>query len=385
MKKPYSSHCFIANCFNAGNLKMEVKDVDEFTLSINPIDIIELLMGEKLGTNILALFSRGFILDSFKWEKKKTKEDYYLVKQVEWVVGRLSWELPIVNLQEDTWECRFFVMKRARKEKRQQKQSNVMKEKADIRKRLHLLKEDMDDISNHVKKHRARVLFIIFPNQERGVIRDSFKWEKKKTKEDYYLVKQEERVVGCLSWQLPIVNLQEDTWECRFYVMKWVLYFVLRPDIMFAVCACAMFQVTPKVSHLHVVKKIFRYLKGQPKLGLWYPRDSPFNLEAFPNSDYAGASLDRKSTTRGKDAWNGIKQHLIQVSAGGLKLTSDTSPSIWKKIIVNEASIRRDLRLDDAEGAACLPNDTIFEELARMGYEKPSQKLTFYKAFFSPQ
>ncbi|GJT43267.1 putative ribonuclease H-like domain-containing protein [Tanacetum coccineum] len=72
-----------------------------------------------------------------------------------------------------------------------------------------------------------------------------------------------------------------------------------RPDIMFAVCACARFQVTPKVSHLYAVKRIFRYLKGQPKLGLWYPRDSPFDLEAFLDSDYAGASLDRKSTTGG--------------------------------------------------------------------------------------
>ncbi|GJU98211.1 putative ribonuclease H-like domain-containing protein [Tanacetum coccineum] len=72
-----------------------------------------------------------------------------------------------------------------------------------------------------------------------------------------------------------------------------------RPDIMFAVCACARFQVTPKTSHLHAMKRIFRYLKGQPKLGLWYPRDSPFDLEAFSDSDYAGASLDRKSTTGG--------------------------------------------------------------------------------------
>ncbi|GKE02977.1 hypothetical protein Tco_1390960 [Tanacetum coccineum] len=71
-----------------------------------------------------------------------------------------------------------------------------------------------------------------------------------------------------------------------------------RPDIMFAICACARFQVTPKVSHLHVVKRIFRYLKGQPKLGLWYPKDSPFDLEDFSDSDYAGASLDRKSTTK---------------------------------------------------------------------------------------
>ncbi|GKA11820.1 putative ribonuclease H-like domain-containing protein [Tanacetum coccineum] len=72
-----------------------------------------------------------------------------------------------------------------------------------------------------------------------------------------------------------------------------------RPDIMFVVCACARFQVTPKTSHLHAVKRIFRYLKGQPKLGLWYPRDSPFDLEAFSDSDYAGASLDRKSTIGG--------------------------------------------------------------------------------------
>ncbi|GJR61351.1 putative ribonuclease H-like domain-containing protein [Tanacetum coccineum] len=70
-----------------------------------------------------------------------------------------------------------------------------------------------------------------------------------------------------------------------------------RPDIMFAVCACARFQVTPKTSHLHAVKRIFRYLKGQPKLGLWYPRDSPFDLEAFSDSDYAGQTIVANSTT----------------------------------------------------------------------------------------
>ncbi|GJS99463.1 hypothetical protein Tco_0820633 [Tanacetum coccineum] len=69
-----------------------------------------------------------------------------------------------------------------------------------------------------------------------------------------------------------------------------------RPDIMFAVCACSRFQVTPKTSHLSVVKRIFRYLKGKPKLGLWYPRVSSFDLEAYSDSDYARANLDRKST-----------------------------------------------------------------------------------------
>ncbi|GJR16854.1 putative ribonuclease H-like domain-containing protein [Tanacetum coccineum] len=72
-----------------------------------------------------------------------------------------------------------------------------------------------------------------------------------------------------------------------------------RPDIMFSVCACSIFQVQPKVSHLNAVKRIFRYLKGRPNLGLWYPKDSPFILEAFSDIDYAGSSLDKKSTTRG--------------------------------------------------------------------------------------
>nr|GFD23655.1 hypothetical protein [Tanacetum cinerariifolium] len=56
-----------------------------------------------------------------------------------------------------------------------------------------------------------------------------------------------------------------------------------------------------------------------------------------------------------------------------------------KKVVVTEATIRDALRLDDEEGVDCLPNEEIFTELARMGYEKPSTKLTFYKVVFSSQ
>nr|GEX66272.1 zinc finger, CCHC-type [Tanacetum cinerariifolium] len=56
-----------------------------------------------------------------------------------------------------------------------------------------------------------------------------------------------------------------------------------------------------------------------------------------------------------------------------------------KKVVITEAAIREVLRLDDEEGMDCLPNEEIFTELARMGYEKPSTKLTFYKAFFPSQ
>nr|GEZ32327.1 putative reverse transcriptase, RNA-dependent DNA polymerase [Tanacetum cinerariifolium] len=63
-----------------------------------------------------------------------------------------------------------------------------------------------------------------------------------------------------------------------------------RPYIMFVVCACARHQVTPKECHLHAVKRIFRYLKGHPKLGLWYPKESPFDLVAYSDNDYGGAT-----------------------------------------------------------------------------------------------
>ncbi|GJR23407.1 uncharacterized mitochondrial protein-like protein [Tanacetum coccineum] len=66
-----------------------------------------------------------------------------------------------------------------------------------------------------------------------------------------------------------------------------------RPDNMFAVCTCARFQVSPKTSHLLAVKRIFRYLKSKPSLGLWYSKDSLLELVAYTDSDYAGASLDR--------------------------------------------------------------------------------------------
>ncbi|GKC34920.1 hypothetical protein Tco_1047304 [Tanacetum coccineum] len=56
-----------------------------------------------------------------------------------------------------------------------------------------------------------------------------------------------------------------------------------------------------------------------------------------------------------------------------------------KNIVITESTIRRDIQLEDAKGTYCLPNATIFEQLTLMGYEKLSQKLTFYKAFFPPQ
>ncbi|GJR08036.1 putative ribonuclease H-like domain-containing protein [Tanacetum coccineum] len=95
-----------------------------------------------------------------------------------------------------------------------------------------------------------------------------------------------------------------------------------RPDIQFAVSACSRHQVTPLTSHLNQLEDFKANLKGRPKLGLWYPRDSPFVLEAYSDSDYAGSHGDRKSTTGGCQflgrrliSWQCKKQTIVATSS----------------------------------------------------------------------
>ncbi|GJW49690.1 retrovirus-related pol polyprotein from transposon TNT 1-94 [Tanacetum coccineum] len=325
-----------------------------------------------------------------------------------------------------------------------------------------------------------------------------------------------------------------------------------RPDIMFVACACARFHVTPKTSQLHAVKRIFRYLKGHLTLGLWYPRDSPFDLEAFSDSDYhtivanfttkaeyvdaancCGHNLVFHSKTKHieirhhfiRDSyekrliqvikihtdhnvadlfikafdvsrfqyliaryleWNGVvamdefqvstvrvtyywqDETVIKVWEDRMERAATTASSLEveqdsgngprcqdtilgvqklkfdlrlhlnksydsplsrvntlrsgkdsmklkelmefctklfatakaktvngecqiqalvdkKNVIITKKSARSDLMLEDAERTECLPNDVIFEQLTLMGYENLTQKLTFYKAYFSSQ
>ncbi|KAI3685730.1 hypothetical protein L6452_34988 [Arctium lappa] len=94
-----------------------------------------------------------------------------------------------------------------------------------------------------------------------------------------------------------------------------------RPDIMFATFLCARYQANPKESHLAAVKRIFRYLKGTMNLGLWYPKDSGFDLMGYSDSDFAGSKIDRKSTTGSCQllgdklvSWSSKKQNSVSTS-----------------------------------------------------------------------
>ena len=90
---------------------------------------------------------------------------------------------------------------------------------------------------------------------------------------------------------------------------------------MFATCLCARYQACPKDSHLKAVKRIFIYLKGTPHLGLWYPKDSNFDLIGYSDSDFAGCKIDRRSTTGGAHmlgnrlvSWTCKKQNSVSTS-----------------------------------------------------------------------
>ena len=94
-----------------------------------------------------------------------------------------------------------------------------------------------------------------------------------------------------------------------------------RLDIIFSVCMCARFQANPKEAHMVPVKRIFRYLKHTPSIGLWYPKGARFQLVGYSDSDYVGCKIDRKSTSRGCHllgrslvSWTSKKQNSVALS-----------------------------------------------------------------------
>ncbi|GJY88763.1 putative ribonuclease H-like domain-containing protein [Tanacetum coccineum] len=221
-----------------------------------------------------------------------------------------------------------------------------------------------------------------------------------------------------------------------------------RLDIMFVVCAYARFQVTPKTLHLHAVKRIFRYSKGQPKLGLWRMSISwqevdswqckkhtivaNFTTEAeyvaaahccgqgtgsgsgpkCQETIFGGAKAQTRFEAASKQSNDPPVSRVNTLGSGedSMKLKelmehyTQLSKLFWtsakvktvngerqiqalvdkQKVIIFETSIRSDLKLDDAVGIDCLPTAIIFVELERMGYENLTQKHTFLKLIFIP-
>ncbi|KAK2352230.1 hypothetical protein QL285_096543 [Trifolium repens] len=123
-----------------------------------------------------------------------------------------------------------------------------------------------------------------------------------------------------------------------------------RPDIVFSVGLCARFQSAPKESHLTAVKRIFRYLVGTPDTGLWYKKNSHFDLKAYCDADYAGDKIERKSTSEACQflgealiSWSCRKQNTIALSTTEAEYVSAAnycSQVIWIKNQLEDFSLR---------------------------------------------
>nr|GEX52653.1 hypothetical protein [Tanacetum cinerariifolium] len=94
--------------------------------------------------------------------------------------------------------------------------------------------------------------------------------------------------------KLDLVGKPVDHTDYRSMIGSLMYVMSSRLDIMFATCMCARYQENPNEHHVSAVKRIFRYLKGTINLGLWYPKDSGFDLTAYLDADHAGCHLDQK-------------------------------------------------------------------------------------------
>ena len=123
-----------------------------------------------------------------------------------------------------------------------------------------------------------------------------------------------------------------------------------RPDIMFATCLCARFQANPKESHLIAIKRIFRYLKGTQNLGLWYPKDTCFNLVGYSDADYAGCRVDRRVLLEAvnflvKDWCHGIARNNNQFQLPQLRLNIFAAGSCCAQVLWIRNQLRETMAL----------------------------------------
>jgi hypothetical protein len=144
-----------------------------------------------------------------------------------------------------------------------------------------------------------------------------------------------------------------------------------RPDIMFSVCMCARFQANPKECHLTAVKRILRYLKLTPNVGLWYPKGAQFEIIGYSDSDYVGCKIDRKSTSGGCQllvrslvSWVSKKQNSVALSTAEAEYVAAASccaQLIWMKQTLRDYGLKftRMPLLCDNESAVKMANNPV--------------------------
>ncbi|GJS53986.1 retrovirus-related pol polyprotein from transposon TNT 1-94 [Tanacetum coccineum] len=163
----------------------------------------------------------------------------------------------------------------------------------------------------------------VYVNQSEGFIDQEFPNHVYRLKKALYGLKQAPRACQsqyaiellkkhgldeCVSMSTPMATERLDadlqgtpTDQTTYHCMIGGLMYLTasRPDIAFATFVCAHYQARPKIKHLKEVKRIFRYLRQSYNMGLWYSKDSGFELIAYSDVDHASCKDDCKSTSGG--------------------------------------------------------------------------------------
>ncbi|KAI3815303.1 hypothetical protein L1987_14966 [Smallanthus sonchifolius] len=140
----------------------------------------------------------------------------------------------------------------------------------------------------------------------------------------------------------------QDTDQHQYRAMIGSLMYLTtsRPAIMFVVCLCARFQAAPKTSHLQSVKRIFRYLKGAPGLGLWYSKNDKFNLYAYTDIDYAEAEYIAASSCCAQVIWlqNQMLDYGVTFMATPIHIDNKSAISITNNPVQHSKTKHIDIR-----------------------------------------
>ncbi|GJV70418.1 hypothetical protein Tco_1490413 [Tanacetum coccineum] len=190
----------------------------------------------------------------------------------------------------------------------------------------------------------------IFPVYQMGV-QDNFL---------YGTSKEEKSPRACVGTPMATKPLDADLSgtpvdQTKYHSMVGALMYLTtsRPDIVHATCYCARYQARPTEKHLKEVKRIIRYLKNTINMGLWYPKDTDFELTAVLDSDHAGYLDSRKSTSGGIQflggdkliSWSSKKQDYTSMSSAEaeyVSLSACCAQVLWLRTLLKDYSFHFD-------------------------------------------
>nr|GEY44252.1 retrotransposon protein, putative, unclassified [Tanacetum cinerariifolium] len=308
MTKPYSSPCLIANCFNAGYLKMEVKRRSVKVKELQERCIIKAFQVNK-STKVWELIPRldKVMVITLKWIYKKLDELGGILKNKARLVARGYHQKEGIDFEESfapfsRLEAIWIFLAYAAHKNMVVYQMDVktaflnvnLREKVYVSQPDRFVDQDNPNQMYKLKKalyglkqaprawYDILLSFLISQDFSKGLVDPTVFI--RRNRNDLHLDSSIALTVFADADHAGCQDTRRSTSASR-------------PDLQFSICMCARYQARPTEKYIHAVKKIFRYLRGTVNQGLWYPKDSSVALTAFADVNHAGCQDTPRSTS----------------------------------------------------------------------------------------